>query len=69
MHEYCPTTKVVITKYKMKRVLQKFGDQGATAVEKEVIQLLTMDSIETDNTNDTTNKYQCASLGYLMFLK
>ena len=45
MQQQWPDANVVITQYNMKRELQKFGDRGAVAVEKEVIQLFTMDEI------------------------
>ena len=38
-----------MNQYNMNRGLQKFGDQGAADMEKELRQLITMDVIESDN--------------------
>ena len=38
-----------MNQYNMNRDLQKFGDQGAADMEKELRQLITMDVIESDN--------------------
>ena len=63
MQEHCPTAKLSITQYNTKKVLNKFGDKSDAATDKEVRQLLTMNSIVLDGPNNLMKKYQWASLG------
>ena len=55
----------MITQYNMNRGLLEFVYRGTADVEKEVIQLLTMDSTKMYDSKDLSKEYRRASLGYL----
>ena len=42
----------MMTQYKMIKALKTFGDCGAAAIEKQIRQLLNMDTIEKNNPKD-----------------
>ena len=58
-----------MTQQNMRKGLQKFGDRGAVALEKDIRQLLSMDDIDPDGHKDMTKQDWLTSLAYLIFLK
>ena len=63
MKKHWPTDEVVMPHQKMNRGIHKYGDWGTSDVEKEVRQLLTMDSIKPYNPKAITKEGQRASCG------
>jgi hypothetical protein len=59
---------IALTQYTLKRGLKEFGDDGLTALGKEVQQLYTRKVSKPVNGDDLTNEQKRASLRYLMFL-
>ena len=59
---------IALTQYTLKRGLQEFGDDGCTALGKEIEQLYTRKVFKPVDCNDLTKDQNRASLRYLMFL-
>ena len=59
---------IALTQYTLKRGLKEFGDDGLTALGKEVQQLYTRKISKPVDGDDLTKEQKRASLRYLMFL-
>jgi hypothetical protein len=59
---------IALTQYNLKRGLKEFGNDGLTALGKEVEQLYTRKVSKPVNSDDLTKDQKRASLRYLMFL-
>ena len=53
----------------MKQVLKRFGQSGFITIEKEVRQLVTMDSLDPDNPKELSREDRRVAMAYLIFLK
>ena len=79
MGYYCPKTawnkssaqlqEIIITQYNINLVLKRFGQNAVGAIEKEVRQLVTMESLEPYKTKELIKEDHRAVMAYLMFLK
>ena len=58
-----------MTQYIMKQGLKRFGQIGVRAIKKEVIHIVTMDTLEPDNPKELSREDCRATMAYLMFLK
>ena len=61
--------EIIITQYNINLVLKRFGQNAVGAIEKEVRQLVTMESLEPYKTKELIKEYHRAVMAYLVFLK
>ena len=53
----------------MKQVLKRLGQSVVSAIKKEVLQMVTMDALDPENSRKLRIEYHRAAMVYLMFLK
>ena len=61
--------EIIITQYNINLVLKRFGQNAVGAIEKEVRQLVTMESLEPYKTKELIKEDHRAVMAYLVFLK
>ena len=67
--EFCPVVEIAMNQYNMKQGLKRFGQSGVRSIDKEVIQMVTMDALDPDDPKDPRREYHRSVMAYLMFLK
>ena len=67
--EFCLAADIFMNQYNMKQVLNRFRQSRASAIEKEVRQLVTMDTLDPENPNELSREDCRSVMAYLMFLK
>ena len=58
-----------MNQFNVKQGLKRFFQSGVSIIEKEVRQLVTMDTLEPYKPNEISREYQMATMAYLVLLK